>query len=49
MFGKEIISVLIRVLEVIFAVGVIGSAVVTLLVGVEDFREVFKPDKDAAD
>jgi phenylalanyl-tRNA synthetase alpha subunit len=34
----------IRLLEAIFAFGIIGSALVVLLAGVEDIREVFKKD-----
>ena len=35
----------IRLLEAIFAFGIIGSALVIILTGVEDVREVFKKDK----
>jgi hypothetical protein len=42
----------IRLLEAIFAFGIIGSALVVLLAGVEDFREIFKkgePQHDGAE
>ncbi len=34
----------IRLLEAIFAFGIVGSALVVLLAGVEDVREMFKKE-----
>lgn len=39
----------IRLLEAIFAFGIIGSALVVLLAGVEDIREMFKKDEPQHD
>lgn len=38
----EFVAIAIRVLEVLFFAGWVGSAVVLLLTGVEDLRVVFK-------
>jgi len=39
--GLKIAAVLARILEVMFAVGVIGSTVVLVLSGIEDIRTLF--------
>lgn len=39
----------IRLLEIIFAFGVAGSALVVILAGVEDVREIFKKDEPQRD
>jgi hypothetical protein len=39
----------IRLLEAIFAFGIIGSALVVLLAGVEDIREIFQKDETQHD
>jgi hypothetical protein len=36
--GLIVVTVLVRVLEGMFVIGVIGSAVVIVLTGIEDFR-----------
>jgi hypothetical protein len=35
----------IRLLEVIFVFGIVGSAMVVILAGVEDVREIFKKEE----
>ena len=44
----EIIGILIKVMEVLFVAGGVGSAVVILLSGVEDIETAFEPDEPAA-
>jgi len=39
--GLKIAAVLARILEVMFAVGVVGSTVVLVLSGIEDIRTLF--------
>ena len=39
----------IRLLEAVFAFGIIGSALVVILAGIEDVREIFKKDKPQRD
>jgi hypothetical protein len=39
-------SIAIRVLEVMFVVGVLGSALVIVLTSVEDFKTLFKKDNE---
>ena len=43
--GAEIIRIGIRVLEGIFAFGIVGSALVVIVAGVEDFVEIFGTKK----
>ena len=45
----EIIAILIRILEVLFVIGSIGSAVVILLSGFEDVETVLEPDERVTD
>ena len=40
-----IIAILIKVLEVLFVTGLLGSAVVILLSGVEDIETALEPDE----
>ena len=43
-----LLTITIRVLETLFVVGAIGSAIVVVLTGVEDFKMLFmKDEKDA--
>ena len=44
----EVIAILIRILEVLFVTGAIGSAVVILLSGLEDLETVLEPDEPGA-
>ena len=46
---RSVIHIGIWVLEAIFAFGIIGSALVVILAGVEDVREIFKKDEPRAD
>ena len=39
----------IRLLEAIFVFGIIGSALVIVLAGVEDIREIFKKEEPHSD
>jgi hypothetical protein len=39
-----LISVLIRIVEVMFVAGVIGSAIVVLLTSIEDFKMLFEKE-----
>lgn len=39
----------IRLLEAIFAFGIVGSALVIILAGVEDVREIFKKEIESRD
>ena len=41
-----LMSIAIRVLEVMFVVGVLGSALVIVLTSVEDFKTLFKKDNE---
>jgi hypothetical protein len=41
-----LMSIAIRVLEVMFVVGVLGSALVVVLTSVEDFKTLFKKDNE---
>jgi len=44
----EIIAILIRILEVLFVVGLLGSAVVILFSGLEDIETALEPDEPVA-
>jgi hypothetical protein len=46
-FAGSIVHGAIYVLEALFVIGVIGSALVVLLTSIEDFFEVLKPDTPA--
>jgi hypothetical protein len=39
-----LVSILIRIIEVMFVAGVIGSAIVVLLTSIEDFRMLFEKE-----
>jgi hypothetical protein len=39
-----LITIAVRIVEAMFAVGVLGSAVVVILTSIEDFRMLFKKD-----
>ena len=39
-----LVSILIRIIEVMFVAGVIGSAIVVLLTSVEDFKMLFEKE-----
>jgi hypothetical protein len=41
---RFVVTPAIRILEGIFAFGILGFAVVVILAGIEDLREVFKKD-----
>ena len=43
-FTRFLVTAAIRILEGIFAFGILGSALVVILAGIEDLREVFKKD-----
>lgn len=42
---EELVRALIDVLEVVFAIGMVGSAIVLLLSGIEDTRTVLEEDE----
>ncbi len=39
-----LVSILIRIIEVMFVAGVVGSAIVVLLTSVEDFKMLFEKE-----
>jgi len=41
-----LITIAVRILEAMFVLGLIGSAVVVVLTSIEDFRTLFKKDND---
>jgi hypothetical protein len=41
-----LVTIAIHILETMFALGLIGSAVVVILTAVEDFKMLFKKDKE---
>jgi hypothetical protein len=41
---NTLISILIRLIEVMFVAGVFGSAIVVLLTSIEDFRMLFEKE-----
>jgi hypothetical protein len=43
-FMNTLIAILIRIIEVMFVAGVIGSTIVVLLTSVEDFKMLFEKD-----
>jgi len=48
--GLKIVTVLVRILEGMFVVGVLGSAVVFVLSGIEDFKMLFgREDESKSD
>jgi hypothetical protein len=40
-----LLTIAIRVLETLFVVGVVGSALVVILTGIEDFKMLFMKDE----
>lgn len=40
------LTIAIRVLETMFVVGAVGSAIVVILTGIEDFKMLFVKDKN---
>jgi len=46
---RSVINIGIWVLEAIFVCGILGSALVVILAGVEDVREVLKKDEPRTD
>ena len=40
------LTIAIRALETMFALGLIGSAIVVVLTSIEDFRTLFKKDNE---
>jgi hypothetical protein len=43
-----LISILIRIIEVMFVAGVIGSSIVVLLTSIEDFKMLFEKEAPPA-
>lgn len=43
-----LISILIRIIEVMFVAGVIGSSIVVLLTSIEDFKMLFEKESPPA-
>ena len=43
-----LISILIRIIEVMFVTGVIGSSIVIILTSVEDFKMLFEKESSPA-
>jgi hypothetical protein len=43
--GLILITVLVRILEAMFVIGAIGSAVVLVLSGIEDLQLLFGPEE----
>jgi hypothetical protein len=41
-----LITIAVRILEVMFVLGLIGSAIVVILTSIEDFRTLFKKDDE---
>ena len=41
-----LVTIAIRVLEAMFALGIVGSAVVVILTAIEDFKMLFKKGKE---
>jgi hypothetical protein len=41
-----LITIAVRALEAMFVLGLIGSGVVVILTSIEDFRTLFKKDKE---
>ncbi|MGA9798043.1 MAG: hypothetical protein WBQ68_03480 [Terriglobales bacterium] len=44
---NTLVAILIRVIEVMFVVGVAGSAIVVVLTSVEDFRMLFEKESSS--
>jgi hypothetical protein len=44
---NTVISLLIRLIEIMFVGGIIGSAVVVLLTSIEDFKMLFERDSSS--
>jgi len=45
----QIMAIAIKILEALFVIGLLGSAVVILLSGVEDIETALEPDEPVAD
>jgi hypothetical protein len=45
----QIMAIVIKILEALFVIGLLGSAVVILLSGVEDIETALEPDEPVAD
>lgn len=43
--GTVLVHIGIRILEAIFAFGIVGSTIVVIVAGIEDVAEVFRSDK----
>jgi hypothetical protein len=41
-----LVTIAIRVLEAMLALGIVGSAVVVILTAIDDFKMLFKKDKE---
>jgi hypothetical protein len=44
---NTLVAILIRIIEVMFVAGVIGSAIVVLLTSIEDFKMLFEKETSA--
>ncbi len=44
---NTLVTILIRIVEVMFVAGVLGSAVVVLLTSIEDFKMLFEKESSA--
>ncbi len=44
--ARLMVMIGVRLLEVVFAFGIVGSALVVILTGYEDLREMFEKDKE---
>jgi hypothetical protein len=42
-----LITIAVRILEVMFVLGLIGSAIVVILTSIEDFATLFKKDNES--
>jgi len=42
---EAVIIILVRILETLFVIGIIGSAVVILMSGIEDVETILEPDE----
>ena len=42
---EAVMLIMVRILETLFLVGIIGSAIVILMSGIEDIETIFEPDE----
>jgi len=42
---EVVIIILVRILEALFLIGIIGSLIVILMSGIEDVETIFEPDE----